>query len=285
MSRGQIHPWISWQDTHSGFAVIVQIPAAVWRDDPAQSLVLEEARWALVLRALTFFALFGFRKELKNHYWIVFRSVVDRLRSNVRVGERGNRIIIPPLDLGARFDLDATTSMSSFAASSPSTVRDNTFSQPEKIIVIRSPSPASTVEIPSSVAVSQGHGWPQGQDASYLPSPPASAWSVGTEAEHGHAFNHELGDTMNRYHSVSLSRWKDLPLPPQESRYSMPSSVTTSESMYSTITAYETEFTLNIDIPASLHFKDNRPFTFTGTIQSRDPGYPIAGAPPTRSRS
>lgn len=70
----QMEPWISWEDTHSNFSQIRQIPAAVWRNSPAEP-GLEFTRWIHIALAILFFSLFGFAEEAMKNYRLAASTV------------------------------------------------------------------------------------------------------------------------------------------------------------------------------------------------------------------
>ncbi len=48
-TRGEVRPWISWEDTHWGFSRVDQIPSLIWRSDPTANVSLEMSRWLVVV--------------------------------------------------------------------------------------------------------------------------------------------------------------------------------------------------------------------------------------------
>jgi pheromone a factor receptor len=75
LSNNAMHPWISWQDTHSGYSRVDQIPSILWRSIPLQQSSFEMSRWLCVVCALVFFAFFGFADEAKKNYRSAASSV------------------------------------------------------------------------------------------------------------------------------------------------------------------------------------------------------------------
>jgi len=75
---GKVAPWISWDDTHSGFSRIDQIPAHFWRSDPAAQFALEFTRWAVVICGFVFFMFFGFADEAFRNYRKAYACVTSR---------------------------------------------------------------------------------------------------------------------------------------------------------------------------------------------------------------
>jgi pheromone a factor receptor len=84
LKYGKLAPWISWEDTHSGFSRVDEIPAQLWRSDPLPQFLLEFSRWAVVACALVFFAFFGFADEAFKHYRSGYAHLASRL--GVKVG-------------------------------------------------------------------------------------------------------------------------------------------------------------------------------------------------------
>ncbi|KAJ7875953.1 hypothetical protein B0H13DRAFT_2056102 [Mycena leptocephala] len=62
-----LSPWIFWDDTHSNFSRMVQVPGIYWRADPYSVASVEMLRWAVAC-ALLFFAYFGFADEAIKNY-------------------------------------------------------------------------------------------------------------------------------------------------------------------------------------------------------------------------
>ncbi|KAL1689483.1 STE3-like pheromone receptor, partial [Schizophyllum commune] len=64
----EVAPWISWADTHWNFGHVNQIPAIIWRSNPAYERSVEMTRWLPVACAFLFFGLFGFASEAQRYY-------------------------------------------------------------------------------------------------------------------------------------------------------------------------------------------------------------------------
>jgi len=73
-----VHPWVSWADTHWGYARVFQIPRSALDRDPIANYSLETTRWAAVLCALVFFGFFGFADEAKKNYRLLASTVTKR---------------------------------------------------------------------------------------------------------------------------------------------------------------------------------------------------------------
>ncbi|TFK75317.1 STE3-like pheromone receptor [Pluteus cervinus] len=84
LTQGKVAPWISWEDTHSGFSRIDHFPAALWKKNPAAHVSLELSRWGVVISALLFFALFGFADEAMKNYRKAYGHVASRLGVTVK---------------------------------------------------------------------------------------------------------------------------------------------------------------------------------------------------------
>lgn len=72
-------PWVSWEDTHSGYSRIHQIPRVLLDQDPTLVYSLELTRWAAVLCAFIFFGFFGFADEAIKNYRLFAGTVTKRL--------------------------------------------------------------------------------------------------------------------------------------------------------------------------------------------------------------
>jgi len=76
---GNVAPWISWDDTHSGFSRIDQIPARFWRSDPVARSSMEFSRWSVVACGFVFFMFFGFADEACKNYRKAYSRLASRL--------------------------------------------------------------------------------------------------------------------------------------------------------------------------------------------------------------
>ncbi|KAK0460303.1 pheromone A receptor-domain-containing protein [Armillaria novae-zelandiae] len=68
INRTEIHPWVSWANTHYGWYIIDKYPALLWRMNPYTVVAVELSRWSTVFVAFVFFAFFGFSDEARKHY-------------------------------------------------------------------------------------------------------------------------------------------------------------------------------------------------------------------------
>jgi pheromone a factor receptor len=85
-ARKGVRPWESWAYQHADYSHIPLIPDSIWKDDPKFVLVLELWRWSLVLCAFIFFAFFGFADEARQHYRLIYTSLIHRKkRQNLSV--------------------------------------------------------------------------------------------------------------------------------------------------------------------------------------------------------
>lgn len=96
-----VHPWISWDDTHSSgcsvsigiksfmfeifvgtttdFSRVDQYPALFWRSNARIRTSLETRRWFSVCIAIIFFAFFGFSDGVWRNYGRMFESVAKHI--------------------------------------------------------------------------------------------------------------------------------------------------------------------------------------------------------------
>ncbi|TDL26971.1 fungal pheromone STE3G-protein-coupled receptor [Rickenella mellea] len=76
MSR-DINPYIGWDNTHSYYSIVRQVPSMIWRANHILAIELESFRWANILCAVVFFAIFGLSGEglrtYKRAFWSVAR--------------------------------------------------------------------------------------------------------------------------------------------------------------------------------------------------------------------
>ncbi|KAI0056323.1 fungal pheromone STE3G-protein-coupled receptor [Artomyces pyxidatus] len=70
-------PSVSWTDIRTDFPHIDQYPSDVWIADSQMRSNLTLLRWATVLWAFAFFALFGFAKEALRHYSMAWQSLAS----------------------------------------------------------------------------------------------------------------------------------------------------------------------------------------------------------------
>lgn len=75
-----VHPWISWEDTHSDYSFVGQVPSFEWRADPISVVNLELIRWPVVAAAFLFFAFFGFAEEARRNYRKAYSFATSSLR-------------------------------------------------------------------------------------------------------------------------------------------------------------------------------------------------------------
>lgn len=78
-AKAGVLPWISWENVHSDYSRVIQVPGFVWRENRDIYNGLEEFRWVLVACSLVFFAFFGFADEARQHYRLVYTSLASRI--------------------------------------------------------------------------------------------------------------------------------------------------------------------------------------------------------------
>jgi pheromone a factor receptor len=74
-----IQKWVSWDNIHSNYSVVEQIPSIIWKHDSEMVVALEMFRWSLVLCAFLFFAFFGFAGEARENYRCMYSWVSRRV--------------------------------------------------------------------------------------------------------------------------------------------------------------------------------------------------------------
>ncbi|KAH9963550.1 GPCR fungal pheromone mating factor [Russula dissimulans] len=75
-----VTPWKSWANMHRHYSLIPMWPAVIWKNKPTMHHTLELARWSFVGVAFFFFAFFGFADEARQHYRLVCKWLVSRIR-------------------------------------------------------------------------------------------------------------------------------------------------------------------------------------------------------------
>ena len=78
VSQG-VHPWVSWDHTHSGYSQVVQFPRVVWDRYPIGVASIQITQWATVLCSFVFFGFFGFADEAMENYRLLASTVAKRL--------------------------------------------------------------------------------------------------------------------------------------------------------------------------------------------------------------
>jgi pheromone a factor receptor len=76
-----VEPWISWEDTHSGFSRHNKVPAVAWQAYTSvlgDGVMIELNRYPIILCSIVFFAFFGFAEEARHNYRTAFWSVARR---------------------------------------------------------------------------------------------------------------------------------------------------------------------------------------------------------------
>ncbi|KAF5381410.1 hypothetical protein D9757_009077 [Collybiopsis confluens] len=67
-------PWISWDNVHSDFNVIVVIPSSIWRSDLEWRSAVESTRWIISSFGIIIFLFYGTTREARRHYLKVIHS-------------------------------------------------------------------------------------------------------------------------------------------------------------------------------------------------------------------
>ena len=76
-----VNPWISWDNTHSDYSFVGEVPSSMWRADPVVQAVAELTdRWIVVVSAFAFFAFFGFAEEARRNYRKAYSFATSTLR-------------------------------------------------------------------------------------------------------------------------------------------------------------------------------------------------------------
>ena len=78
-AKGGVGPWQSLASMHSHYSEVDQVPGFVWKNNPQSAISLEMYRWLLVVCAFIFFAFFGFAKEAREHYRLVYTWLASRI--------------------------------------------------------------------------------------------------------------------------------------------------------------------------------------------------------------
>lgn len=77
--RGDVQPWISWEETHFDFNRFDAFPAMLWRSAGQEAIDIERARWTVVACGLLFFAFFGFADEAIKNYKLAYNFFARKL--------------------------------------------------------------------------------------------------------------------------------------------------------------------------------------------------------------
>lgn len=88
-TQSGIQPWKGWEDTHSNFSRVQEIPSLFWRSSPILQFDIELTRWIPVFCAISFFAFFGFADEAMKNY----RSAVLTITKKIGVSTVGSGTI------------------------------------------------------------------------------------------------------------------------------------------------------------------------------------------------
>lgn len=72
-------PWVSWDNVHVSFSVILVFPSDVWmRGDKLAIASLEMQQWSNSICGVLIFLLFGTTKEARIHYSTAFSRLIKR---------------------------------------------------------------------------------------------------------------------------------------------------------------------------------------------------------------
>lgn len=74
-TKGGVHPWLGWNDTHQGFNRVIQVASITWHMDPLLVTFKEFQRWIPIVCAFAFFFLFGFASEARRNYTLLINSI------------------------------------------------------------------------------------------------------------------------------------------------------------------------------------------------------------------
>ena len=75
----ELHPWISWDNTHFDYSRVDQIPRVLLDQSPLAVDVLEINRWGAVLCSFVFFTFFGVADEARKNYRLLASAIARRL--------------------------------------------------------------------------------------------------------------------------------------------------------------------------------------------------------------
>jgi pheromone a factor receptor len=78
-SLSGVSPWVSWDDTHSGFSRVFQFPRVRVNQDPILLYSCELTRWGVILCAYLIFGFFGFTNEAKRNYRLLASKIAKPL--------------------------------------------------------------------------------------------------------------------------------------------------------------------------------------------------------------
>ncbi|KAH9983018.1 GPCR fungal pheromone mating factor [Russula compacta] len=82
-----IEPLTGWTNMHKDFSSVLQIPSSAWGSVPDAVSFLEFFRWILVVVAFLNFAFFGFAREAREHYRLVYTWLATKaMAENKRCG-------------------------------------------------------------------------------------------------------------------------------------------------------------------------------------------------------
>lgn len=112
-----VHPWISWEDTHSDYFVVNQISSAKWRADATSGAVMEISRWVVVVAAFLFFIFFGFAEEARRHYRKAYSFASSSLHlPDLRTGKSRSSSPSPPYTPSSSFGHSFKRGLATFSS-------------------------------------------------------------------------------------------------------------------------------------------------------------------------
>ncbi|SRR6266478_3885619 len=79
-AKSGVVPWKGWAYMHRHDSEVRQVPSYTWKNDHRSALFLEMFRWSVVFCAFLFFALFGFAREAREHYFRLYKFLAGRIR-------------------------------------------------------------------------------------------------------------------------------------------------------------------------------------------------------------
>ena len=109
-----VYPWISWDDTHSHYYFVGQVPSFMWRASPISEVMVELSRWIPVVSAFLFFAFFGFAEEAVKHYRKAYTFASSSLHLPNRLKSRATSS--PPYTPSSSFGQSFKKGMAMFSS-------------------------------------------------------------------------------------------------------------------------------------------------------------------------
>ena len=91
----ELTPWPGWNEVHSDFWFVGQLPTALWSSDYWLEFSLRWNQWASVFCAFVFFAFFGFAQDVREGYWKIYVRLMKKLGIQI---DDGKETVLPPID-------------------------------------------------------------------------------------------------------------------------------------------------------------------------------------------